>query len=153
MPYPAWLPPLIDIDPWTDDIYNSLYQIFLDDFKNSAPTYEGNRVWYFPEMVDGREKIFWHLTGNGEARNPDFRRCERLRWARSLLENYHQPEVLYWDYEEGDGTTKTYVWLTDHKYVLIMKKYPDDQRRLVTAYFLNYPNSERKMRKKYENRI
>ncbi len=39
-------------------------------------------------------------------RLPDLRRSERLPWARPMINNAGQPEVLDWDYEEGDGTIK-----------------------------------------------
>ncbi len=57
--------------------------------------------------------------------------------------------VLDWDHLGGDGTVKTYVWLKDHDYLAIMKKYPDSSRRLITAYCLEHESEKRKLLKKY----
>lgn len=34
---------------------------------------------------------------------PNYRRAERLPWARPMLDNVGQPEILNWDYEEGEA--------------------------------------------------
>ena len=70
-----------------------------------------------------------------------------------MLDNLGQPEILDWDYQEGDGSVHTYVWLENFDYLIVMKKYPNGQRRLITAYYVDYENTRRKLRKKYEKRI
>lgn len=108
-------------------------------------------------MEDGKEKIFWHLTSRDDKetgeRLPDLRRCERLPWVRPMLDYPEKREVLAWDHEEGDGTIKTYVWLENHDFVVIMKKYPDGRRRLITSFWVEYANTKRKLRKKYDRGI
>jgi len=69
-----------------------------------------------------------------------------------MLDNPDLPEVLDWDYEDGDGTIKTYLWLKDYDYLVILKKYQDGGRRLLTAYWIEYQNEKRKLQKKYEQR-
>lgn len=135
----------------------ALYAIFRHDFVDNPAGYRGYGVWFFPEKDRGKENIFWHLVeredkATGE-RFPDFRRSERLPWARPMLDNLGQPEILDWDYEEGDKSIHTYVWLKDFDYLIVMKKYPNGQRRLITAYYVDYENTRRKLQKKYEKRI
>ncbi len=126
-------------------------------------------------MEDGKEKIFWHLTTReikpkkiprrkrkfypvnrkdteGE-RLPDFRRCERLPWIKPLIENPLQPEVLAWDYEEGDQRIKTYVWIEKYDFVVIMKKYPDGKCRLITSFYVDNKYKRDDFKRKYSNRI
>lgn len=135
----------------------ALYAIFRRDFIDSPASYRGHGVWFFPEKDRGKENIFWHLVERDDkatgARLPDFRRSERLPWARPMLDNLGQPEILDWDYEEGDRSIHTYVWLKDFDYLIVMKKYPNGQRRLITAYYVDYENTRRKLRKKYETRV
>lgn len=135
----------------------ALYAIFRRDFVDNPANYHGHNVWFFPEKDRGKENIFWHLVERDDkavgARLPDFRRSERLPWARPMLDNLGQPEVLDWDYEEGDRDIRTYVWLKDFDYLIVMKKYPNGQRRLITAYYLDYENTRRKLLKKYERRM
>lgn len=157
MSYPEWLPDLFPVNPWTHETYDALYQLFRSDFIESQPVYVGYTVWFFPEKEDGKEKIFWHLTSRDDnetgERLPDLRRSERLPWVRPMLDQPKHPEVLAWDHEEGDGVIKTYVWLENYDFVVILKKYPDGGRRLITSFWLEYSNTKRKLRKKYERRL
>ncbi|MDA3807956.1 MAG: hypothetical protein PF440_08615 [Thiomicrorhabdus sp.] len=157
MSYPEWLPDLFPVNPWQNDTYEALYLLFERDFKASQPEYDGRAVWFFSEMEDGKEKIFWHLTSRDDKesgdRLPDLRRCERLPWVRPMLNHPEKTEILAWDHEEGGGTVKTYVWLENDDFVVIMKKYPDGRRRLITSFWVEYGNTKRKLRKKYECRI
>lgn len=157
MTKPDWLPDLFRVNPWTEQTYDLLYKIFERDFKETQPCYRGHVIWFFPEKEDGKEVIFWHLTSrkdkNSGERFPDLRRSERLPWARPMLDNSDKPEILDWDYEEDDGDIHTYIWLKDYDYLMILKKYRDGGRRLVTSYWIEYDNFKRKLKKKYNNRI
>jgi hypothetical protein len=155
---PEWLPPLIPMSPWNEALLEALYTIFRADFLLNPPCYEGSRVWFFPECERDKELIFWHLTEREDPprsgnRLPDFRRCERLRWARALFDHLDDPGVKSWDFEEGDGDVHTYLWLESCDYVVVMKRYPDGRRRLLTAYWIEYESKRRSLRKKYAKRM
>jgi len=172
---PDWLPDIVCVDPWTQSTYDMLYRIFCRDIRDNELRYFGKEVWIFPEMEDDREKIFWHLTTRyvkkikiprrkkkfypagqtfiEEGRYPDFRRCERLPWIRGLIENAKEPEVLAWDYKEGNLKKKTYVWLKNYDFAVIMKKYPDGKRRLITSFYVDNPYKRKDFERKYANRI
>ena len=157
MSHPKWLPDLFPVNPWQHNTYEGLYRLFEKNFKESQPVYEGRPVWFFVEKEDGKEKIFWHLTSREDmatgCRLPDLRRSERLPWVRPILDHPRKPEVLAWDHREGDGTIKTYVWLANDDFVVIMKKYANGRRRLITSFYVEYENTKRKFRKKYDRRI
>lgn len=154
---PDWLPPMVSVDPWTQKTFDILYFIFKRDFKDNQPVYKGHKVWFFPEMEDEKEVIFWHLTHRKDRKTkerlPDPRRCERLPWIRKIIENSKRPEVLVWDYKEGDGSIRTYLWLKDFDFLVLMKKYPDGRQRLITSYYVDYPHKRRRLEKKYKKRI
>ncbi len=172
---PEWLPGKVSVNPWTKDTYAMLYRIFCRDIRDHDLRYIGNDVWIFPDTEDGKERIFWHLTTRETKRKkiprrkrkfypegqtyteaerlPDPRRCERLPWVKTLIENPSEPEVLAWDYEEGDRTMKTYIWIKDNNFVVIMKKYPDGRRRLITSFYVDKPYKQRDFERKYANRI
>lgn len=171
---PDWLPDIVCVDPWTQSTYDMLYRIFCRDIRDNDLRYIENEVWFFPEIEDGREKIFWHLTTRyiiskiprrkkkfypaGQThfekdRFPDLRRCERLSWVKALIEKARSPKVLAWDYEEGDLTIKTYVWLKEYDFIVIMKKYPDDKRRLITSFYVDKFYKRKDFERKYANRI
>lgn len=148
---------MIDVDPWTSKTFGILYEIFTHDFKESQPTYNGKHVWFFSEIDDGKEVIFWHLTHREDketkARMPDLRRSERLAWVRSLIDHSAESSILAWDFKEGDGTIKTYVWLKDYDFLVIMKKYRDGGRRLITSFYIDYSHKRRELQKKFKKRI
>lgn len=172
---PDWLPEQATVNPWTAGTYGLLYAIFCRDIRDYDLRYDGNAVWIFREMEDGKEKVFWHLTSRNAKRQkiprrkqrfyprgqqyieaerlPDLRRCERLPWIRPLIENPSKAAVLAWDYEEGDQTTKTYVWLKDRDFVVIMKKYPDGRRRLITSFYVDKASTRKDFERKYAGRI
>jgi len=145
------------VSPWTNETYDELYAIFKRDFKDSQAVYEGNAVWFFPEMDSGKEVVFWHMTSRHDQeageRLPDLRRSERLPWARPMLDGSRRPEILAWDYEEGDRSIKTYLWLKDYDFLVLMKKYRNGGRRLVTSYYVDRPHTRRSLEKKYARRI
>lgn len=167
-----WLPPMAIVSPWTAHTYDTLYAIFRRDLVLSRPRYRGSEVWHFPQMEDGKEKLFWHLTSREDkpkriprrmrkvvssvtpppGRCPDLRRCERLTWIRPMIENSQSERVLAWDYQEGSGKVHTYVWLEKSDFVVIMKRYPDGGRRLVTAYYVDTEYKREDFRRKYRNR-
>jgi hypothetical protein len=155
---PDWLPSIVCVSPWNDQTFNILYEIFERDFKQTKPVYRGGIVWFFPEMEDGKEKIFWHLTHKKDnktgVRLPDLRRSERLPWVRKMIDHSYEPEVTAWDYKEGGKHgIKTYVWLKKYDFLVIMKKYPNGTRRLITSYYVDFPNTRRKLERKYSRRI
>lgn len=150
---PEWLPPLLCVSPWSIKTFDLLYSVFTRDFMDSQPAYREHRVWFFPEREDGKELIFWHLTHREDEtigkRLPDLRRCERLPWVRSILDNSEKPEVLDWDYEEGDRSVRTYLWLKELDFLVLLKKYPDGQRRIITSHYVDHAHKRRKLEKKY----
>ncbi|MCI0667695.1 MAG: hypothetical protein L0Y43_06535 [Methylococcaceae bacterium] len=155
---PAWLPPMFPVSPWSTELIESLYAVFVRDFVRNPAHYCGQQVWFFPEKERGKELIFWHMVEredppNSGNRVADFRRSERLPWARPMLDNIGQPEILNWDYEEGDGDIHTYVWLKDFDYLIVMKRYKDGRRRLITAHWVEYKNKRQKLQKKYAKRL
>lgn len=172
---PDWLPKMASVNPWTESTYEMLYDIFCRDIRDSNLIYDGHDVWIFRDMEEGKEKIFWHLTSRktkaekisrrkrkffsadqeyiDEERLPDLRRCKRLPWIKPLIEHPADPEVLAWDYEEGDHVIKTYIWIRDCDFVVIMKKFPDGKHRLITSFYVDSKYKRDDFERKYANRI
>ena len=69
------------------------------------------------------------------------------------MEHPDVAEMLCWDYMEGDGTIKTYVWLREVDFVVIMKKYPDESRRLITSFYVDSEYKRKDLERKYANGI
>ena len=161
----CWLPELFacdDLSQW-EQYENEVYPIFERDFVTSAPTFNGKQVRIRRHPIeDGREGTFWHVTccdyGKDGNRSPDPRRCERIEWIRSFIENYNCKESCC---AECDGL---YVWSTQYRrtnsprfkilfeeerYVVIIEE-RSDYCLLITAYYLDADHSLRKLLKEYD---
>jgi hypothetical protein len=153
MNLPDWLPKLFNLDPWSHDTYNLLYQIFHADFIANKTYYRRTHVQIPKHTEEGKEITFWHITTrhdkNLDERLPDFRRCERLPWLKPILTEPNNSEILTWENEEGGGSLKVYVWLKNHDYIAIMKRTRKGQLILITAYWIEYSNARQKLMKKY----
>ncbi|MBP7371365.1 MAG: hypothetical protein KBG39_07055 [Opitutaceae bacterium] len=162
MSLPTWLPEPLVVMPWNSGTYDLLYAVFCRDLLNGRLTYLGFNVWFYPDTEeDGREAIFWHLTSRDDktidppVRLLDPRRSERLNWVRPMILRCPcaTGDLRNWDHEEGDGAIKTYVWLHQHDFVIIMKKLRDGKRRLITSYHLDSAHERRKIEKKWNRRL
>lgn len=170
-----WLPEIFCVNPWSHNTYNDLYAIFCRDIRDATLRYCEQPVLIFPEKEDGKEVLFWHLTTRKQwvrpvprrkqkferkgtlredfcERLPDLRRCERLPWVNPLIHNAFDSEVLAWDYKEGDGVIKTYVWIKDHSFVVIMKRRKNLSRCLITSFYIDKEYTRRDFERKYAER-
>ena len=155
---PAWLPPQLRfIGDW-NAFLRDLYTIFTNDFKNKPrPEYDGFVVLHDNRLADSdMEEGFWHLISKAapgsSGRLPDLRRAEKLPWANAVIENASSFEVLNFDYREANGKIRTYLWLRDHDYVVILEK----RRKvafLITAFHVEYESARRKLERQYKNRV
>jgi len=136
---PDWLPELIDTNGSWDDILGRLYAVFESDFITGNPRYEGLPVWHDRRKLDGdpHEEGFWHLVTktdrNTGDRLLDSPRAKRLRWCRATIDQNAPPDVLVFDFEEGNGKVRRYLWVHEYNY-------------------LDGSSSKRRIQKKYDNR-
>lgn len=160
----CWLPPLIEYNtskPWIE--YELLlYSIFKDDFINSQVFYQGKIVKVrFQPIISGYEEAFIHFTcshyDNDETRVPDLRRCERIKWIRSFIENHKCKEycpnecdgIKIWDVPHKTYL-RTHFLLEEEKFLVVIEK-RETYNLLITGYYLDYSHSlEKKLRQYYQ---
>lgn len=134
------LPPLVPFcGNWVNYI-ETIYAIYTDTILNSGLhiNHIPIRPRYTPE-TQGKEFGFWHITSTGEEeddRQPDLRRCERIRWIKWTIENFAQfSEVSYWE-ETRANTTEIVIWIESEQYVVVLSE-RRDYWLLKTAYLAN----------------
>ena len=162
---PAWLPELIEIDAnedWTE-VLQRLYTVFRNDFVTGGPRYDGLPVWHDRRKLDGEyEEGYWHLVTKDFAKNkdryPDFPRARRLRWCRATIDNSNPPDVVVFDYEDGQGRIRRYLWVYEYDYLVVLEKKSKDRQdraySLVTAFsFENDKSYKKTTQRKYEQRV
>lgn len=118
-------------------------------------------VWWNQRKLEGEryEEGFWHLiTKTDQQSNErllDPRRAERLPWCKPTLTNSSDPQVKVWDYREANNKIRTYVWLENWDYVIVVEKRQHNRgiiAFLITAYHLDYNSTRRNLKAKYEKR-
>ncbi len=166
MTLPAWLPPIQSCNGSWPEVVTALYAIFDRDFRSGGPSFQGTRIWWNRTVKAGDqfEEGFWHLISRTDPRTgerlPEFRRAERLPWCRPVIDHEREPEVLVWDYDKGEGLVRTYVWLRDFDYVVVLQRRVLNRKPpaktimfLLTAYHLDGDGARRWYERSYAARI
>lgn len=130
-----------------------LYSHFETDFVRGKPRYEDKRfaLKRHPEY-DGKSATFWHLISDGKnesERIPDFRRCERIRWPRPIIEASEAGVFYVWRNRRGQNE-RIVLALQDYSYVVIL----DDRQEYVllwTAYCVEKEHQRQKLQREHED--
>lgn len=159
--YPAWLPLLLELSGEWEDIIVCLYEVFETDFIRGRPTFERYPVWWDRRILPGDtyEEGFWHLITKDDPitkeRLPDWPRAKRLPWCAPTIRNSKDIIVKDFDYLESNGKIRTYLWLENLDFAVILEK---RQKRwgwiafLITAFYIDGESRRRYIRCKYNNR-
>jgi hypothetical protein len=158
---PDWLPPVASTDGVWEEVVLRLYEVFENDFKKTRCLFQGKQVWWDQRVIAGNkyEEGFWHLISRidnqTKERLLDPRRAERLPWCRPTLANSGDAEVTVWHFKESSGRVRTYVWLKDWDYVIILEKRPQrigETAFIITAYHVDGDSTRKNLRRKYDLR-
>ena len=152
---PAWLPPLVLMDDFSgnwDNYLEAIYEFFRQDFLDNKPVFQGRRLGLkrYP-LTRGKEATFWHLIQEGnieEDRLPDFRRCERIRWPKPIIEHSDDPEIRVWR-NQRRREQRVCLWFVRENYLVILA----DRGNYIlpwTAYLVEQPHRQRKLQKEYD---
>lgn len=152
---PAWLPELVkfeDFEGKWEKYLPELYKIFDEDFIKSKPVFRGTTLALKRHpIIEGKEYTFWHIISEGDIENertPDFRRCERIKWVRKIIENSEDQVIKFWE-NNHRGERRFCLWFESHDYLIVL-----GQRKsyilLVTAYPVTQNHTKRKLEKEYQ---
>lgn len=153
---PDWLPPLIRLEDYSgswDDFFSAVYQIFMEDFVQRKPIFEGRTLGLkrHPE-VHGKEATFWHMISEGsveEERTPDLRRMERIRWPAPVIEHSDDGVIKVWRNQRRRNETRVLLWLEELDYLVVLA----DRGSYIlpwTAYCIDREHKRRKLQKEYQ---
>jgi hypothetical protein len=150
-----WLPPLVLFSDYGGDwgaYLDAIYAWFKQDFIDSKPVFQGRRLGLKSHpLTHGKEATFWHMIQEGEVeedRTPDFRRCERIRWPRPIIEHPHDPAIKIWR-NQRRNEERVCLWFVREDYLVILAD-RGDYILPWTAYLVEQPHRQRKLQKEYE---
>lgn len=145
-----WLPPLMEFNHYGgvwDSYLTAIYAVFRTDFIFSSPAFRGRRLRLKRHpVIQGKEATFWHLISEGkveEDRTPDFRRCERIRWPKPVIEHQSEPGLLVWIEPRGSNDGRIHIYLTAERYLVVLA----DRGSYIlpwTAYCIQHENGHQK---------
>ena len=159
----CWLPSLTPFNDYGEnwELYQeAIYAIFKHDFLDSKPIFEGKVVNIRKHPMEyGKEEAFFHITccdylKDGE-RVPDLRRCERISWVRSFIEEY-QCDPAQCDSCDGikiwrepyKTTFRVHLLFEEERYVIILEP-REKYVLLITAFYIEYDHSLQKQLRNY----
>lgn len=156
---PAWLPDLILFENYKGNwkpYIDAVYGYFHKDFIESRPFFEKLPIFarYHPSF-DEKGAAFWHLVSEGDReseRIPDLRRCERIRWPRSIIEKSNSEEVKIWEtYRPWKGRQQRRInfSINNFSYIVVIAE-NSKGFDLVTAYYLEKSARREKYRNEFE---
>jgi hypothetical protein len=154
---PDWLPAALNYGDFKGNysyFLEQVYQIFVEDFINSIPHFQGSPLIYDSRLEDGKEAAFWHIICRDNAitkkRELDIRRCERIPWPCPIIEHSTRAVVSVWRNERKKTNlkrqTRILLWLESMNYIVVLAEKP---RRIVfiTAYCTDLKSQREKLRK------
>lgn len=151
------LPPLEPFSGNWDEYIDRIYDIYCELIIKSDLRFRGMpvRPRYTPESK-GKIHGFWHVTSAGyieDDREPDLRRCERIRWISWVIENVDEyDEITWWDERPKSNSREIVLWMEDEQFVVILAWRSQGYWLLKTAYLTDKKhkiNSLRKKRKRF----
>ena len=156
---PSWLEPLVLLQNFNGDIVSYLdyvFTLFTRDFVFTSPVYKGKKVFYDKKDDGGKPATFVHITteenrSTGQ-REVCLRRCERIGWIKSIIENANDPAVLVWEKEQKTSkrrTKRTYLFLEQEDFLVIMQELKHGHY-MITAIYVDNPNQKKKHLKSHQ---
>jgi hypothetical protein len=83
-----------------------------------------------------------------EERVPDFRRCERIRWPKPIIEHAGDPAIRVWRNERRGGE-RVCLWFVQESYLVVLAE-RGEYVLFLTAYLVEQQHRQRKLQKECE---
>ncbi len=153
------LPEIICLEDYQgnySDYIDEVYRIFKRDLIDNRPKFGSSKlVMKFNPLFQDRAYTFYHMTHTGEVENdriPDLRRCERIEWARIVIENVEKWDLKFWRQERNRKRNRICIQLSveddvDYYVILDVRK---DYILIWTAFVVEYEHEKRKKENEYK---
>lgn len=118
----TWLPDLVQYSSNWDEYADVLYSEYISTYRNGTPLEFNGKSVIAPSQPKfyGKSESFWHIIG-GKDNIPEPKRCERIRWARAIIEHSDSVEVLV--FPERRGRIKSMLlWLKEESYLVVLEE-------------------------------
>jgi hypothetical protein len=135
----------------------ALYSVFEADFKRRQLDFRGTRILYDGRILEAPyEEGFWHLitrTDQGSTERVfDPRRAECLPWFVPILSNCDDAAVKVWVWKDDKRRLRTYLWLEEFDYVIILQSRGGRVYFIVTACHVDGAGRRKQLQTRYDAR-
>lgn len=152
-----WLPNLVLFDADADGDWlkyiELVYAYFRDDFISQTVHFRTFRIALRKHPItDGKEMTFWHLVSDGaleDERMANIRRCERIRWPKSIIGNNESSEICVW--ENMRGSNKQLLLYHPEERYLVVLGVREGYYLLCTAYCVEQTHRHQKLMREYQD--
>ena len=135
------LPPIINRKRFKteQDFIDYAYKVFIHDFIDFPPSFGKSTVCCMrrnstnPKYLD----TFWHIVTEGshtENDRIDQERTERIPWINPIISGQPDNEWLLWNKPAKRGNTRTLIYSTKYKYLVVIEHSPKGTLTFWTAY-------------------
>jgi len=156
------LPDIITLEKFGGDWHTfieSVYEAFRQDFLLTRPIFRGIQLKLKRHpLYQDKAYTFYHMTHIGdveEDREPDLRRCERIGWAKPVIETCDEWKLKIWP-QIRNGKDRICIWLElnyEPDYVVILDIRRNGDIYVWTAFTINRNHEKRKKLKEYEEYV
>ncbi len=155
---PAWLPELFDVQGDREEVIARLFAQFEADF-NEGLYFRHRPVRVSNAATDKYPDRFLHIIererSDADWRDFEPQRAQRLPWCAAIIRNTNDPQVRVWDYIEGSGQQRVYLWLQAHDFIVILEHQPRKKKGvywLITAFVVDSKRTRDELQGKWERR-
>ncbi len=135
---------------------DAVYDIFYKDFIKHKVYFGSHELkMKFTPLFQDRAYTFYHMTHEGKIeseRLPDIRRCERIGWAKSCIENVESWDLKFWRQSRKNSENRVCILLDvleDYDYFVVLEV-RETYVLLWTAFISAYSHETRKKLKEYD---
>lgn len=156
---PVWLPRPLDSNEYSDldELVDAAYAVFVRDFIQQPPLYNGLPVDHSQKMKDGKEYGFWHLITmldksfkKARIRDVQRDRCEQVPWVKAIIENVDKEnDISIWT-EPRQNRVSIMMWLERLDYLVVVDDLGENRFMLVTGMCVKYKRKRDQLAKQRE---
>lgn len=160
-----WLPPQESTRGNQAEVIDKLFAIFERDFEVDQIAYDGFTLKWDDKILpegEGKPEAFWHLIQHVQNKGNDgildHDKAARLSWVVPMIvRGSRSGDLTVFDYREGNGRIRRYLWHRDRKYVVVLQRVGSEPNttayRLVTAFYQDFNRHVQNLQRKFENRV
>jgi len=136
------------------EYYDLVYEVFLEDFLENPPVFQGRKVVILKQFLDEETKYecFVHITSKGPTTRDRlfcYERTKRVPWIKPMIENSDDPSLLRWYDEHNPKGASWSIYHPNERYLVVIREINKIKsgRILITAYCVEGDSSHQKLLK------